>query len=98
MQKLNLYKLSFSAESGVIANIIVAAKEDLSEKDVLISVTKDVASNYSEDRQYQYNDTLVSQMMDGSTLQYLGQFIPAPGNELDNLDYTFILWQKTKNW
>lgn len=26
MQKLNLYKLSFSAELGVIANIIVAAK------------------------------------------------------------------------
>ena len=52
MQKLNLYKLSFSIESGVIANIIVAAKENFSEKDVLVSVTKDVASNYSEDRQY----------------------------------------------
>ena len=34
-----------------------------------------------------YNDTLVSQMMDGSTLQYLGQFIPTPGNELDKLDF-----------
>lgn len=32
MQKLNLYKLSFSAESGAIANIIVAAKENFSER------------------------------------------------------------------
>lgn len=98
MQKLNLYKLSFSTGAGVIANIIVAAVEKLSEKDVLVSVAKDVTSNYSEDKQYQYNDALVSQIMDGSTLQYLGQFIPTPGNELDKLDYTFILWQKTKNW
>ena len=52
MQKLNLYKLSFSAETGNIANLIVAAKDELSEKEVLVEVTKDVASNYSEDKHY----------------------------------------------
>lgn len=98
MQKLNLYKLSFSTGAGIIANTIVAAVEKLSEKDVLVSVAKDIASNYSEDKQYRYNDMLISQIIDGSALQYLGQFIPTPGNELDKLDYTFILLQKTKNW
>ena len=98
MQKLNLYKLSFSAETGNIVNLIVAAKDELSEKEVLVEVTKDVASNYSEDKHYQYNDTLVNQMMDEATIKYLGKFTPESGNELDKLSYTFILWQKTKNW
>lgn len=98
MQKLNLYKLSFSAETGNIANLIVAAKDELSEKEVLVEVTKDVASNYSEDKHYQYNDTLVDQMMDEATIKYLGKFTPESRNELDKLSYTFILWQKTKNW
>ena len=98
MQKLNLYKLSFSAETGNIANLIVAAKDELSEKEVLVEVTKDVASNYSEDKHYQYNDTLVDQMMDEATIKYLGKFTPESENELDKLSYTFILWQKTKNW
>ena len=37
-------------------------------------------------------------MMDEATIKYLGKFTPESGNELDKLSYTFILWQKTKNW
>lgn len=75
--------------------MIVAARKDLKNEEVLLKVAKDVASNYPEDRKIKYSDELVRQLKNTVESRLLGTFKPV---EEDGLDYFFVLLQKTKRW
>lgn len=96
MNEFNLFKFKFFNEVGDIAVVIVAARKDLKNEEVLLKVAKDVASNYSEDRKIKYSDELVRQLKDTAESRLLGTFKPV--EEEDGLDYFFVLLQKTKRW
>ena len=96
MNEFNLFKFKFFNEDGNIAVVIVAARKDLKDEEVLLKVAKDVACNYSEDSRIKYSDELVRQFKDTAESRLLGTFKPV--EEEDGLDYFFVLLQKTKRW
>lgn len=100
MMRYNLYKIDFYNGDGAIAHTIVAAKKDMKDGEVLDAISKEIASNYSEDKKFPYTNELVNQLKKTSTWRYFGTFEPAKdeNSKNDDIDYFFISLQKTKNW
>lgn len=97
MIEQNLFKLVFSNENGVIANVIACSDKGISENEAIDMVLKEVIANYCEDNHCPYDDILVRNMSDSTSVQKLGTFRP-DNDDYCNDDFTIITLSKTKRW
>ena len=97
MIEQNLYKFAFTNENGTIANVIASSKKDISENETFKFVAKEVTSNYCEDNHCPYDERVVTDIMDCSSVHKLGTYRPDEDYYSDE-DVTIILLSKTKHW
>lgn len=101
MNKQKLYKMSFSNSSGVFVNVVVSVKKEYSNEKALDLIAKEVASNYCEDNHFPYNEDIIMDLKNSSTVKYFGILEPDETSEdseyLDS-EFNIILFNKTKYW
>lgn len=97
MIEQNLFKLVFSNENGVIANVIACSDTHILEREAVEKVIKEVTSNYCDDNHCPYNEITLKNMTESASVQKLGIFKPV-NEDYCNDDFTIISLSKTKRW